>query len=695
MGLTTRLFWLQIVQGEELQQKAFNNRMRDIEVKAKRGTIYDRNGKELAISISADTVVAIPPQVRNSGRAEEIATKLAEILEEDYDKIYERITKRSAFEYVRRKVDFDKAQQIKDMELPGITIIEENQRFYPKGSLAAHILGFAGIDNQGLEGIEITKEKELKGVSGRIRVEYDAGGREIPHATHAYIPPVTGHNLILTIDEVIQYIVERELDKVIQTTQAKSATIIVMDPKTGGILALSSRPTYDPNRYQEFPSSNWRNIAVSNSYEPGSTFKIITLAAAIEEGLFDPNKTFHDPGYIKVGSETIRCWKAGGHGTQTFLEVIENSCNPGTISLGLALEEKQAGLFYQYIKGFGFGETTNVPLPGEASGIMIPEQNLKQINIATIAMGQAIAVTPLQLANAVSAVANDGTLLQPQLVKEIRDVEGNLVETIDPKPIKQILSKENAALAREMLASVVANGTGRNAYIPGFQVAGKTGTAQKVVGGSYASGKYIASFVGFAPAHDPQVVALVVIDEPVGAYYGGQIAAPVFKNVMEDVLRYLEVEPNFSPEEIKQREKNEEILISVPDVRKLTKAEAEQKLKASGLAVQFNGEGDKIVAQLPAANARVQPQTKVMLYLDKDSDEIDYNYNVIVPNIEGLTIREVAEVFNALGLKLHIKENSTGIAVSQNILGGNRVPRGTVVEVSFSTPEAEEVFSGP
>jgi stage V sporulation protein D (sporulation-specific penicillin-binding protein) len=691
-----RLAWLQIVKGEELQQLAENNRMRGIEVKAKRGTIYDRNGKELAVSISADTVIAVPSQVRNSKRAEEIAETLADILELDYDKVFERITKFSSFEFVQRKIDFDKARQIKELNLPGITIIEENQRFYPKGSLAAHMLGFAGIDNQGLEGIEVTYEEKLKGVPGRIEVEYDARGREIPQATHAYIPPQPGYNLILTIDEVIQYIVERELDKAIQTTQAKSATIILMDPKTGGILALASRPTYDPNQFGQYPSSNWRNIAVANSYEPGSTYKIITLAAAIEEGLFDPDKTFHDPGFIKVGVETIRCWKAGGHGTQTFREVVENSCNPGFITLGLRLEEKSKGLLYQYVKGFGFGSPTGIKLPGEAKGIMIPEKDLKLINVATISMGQAIAITPLQLVTAVAAIANDGLLLEPQLVKEIRDEEGRLIEVINPKSVHQVVSKETAALARDMLASVVANGTGSNAYLPGYRVAGKTGTAQKAEGGRYVQGKYVASFVGFAPADNPQVVGLVVIDEPIGPYYGGQIAAPVFKNVIEDVLRYLEVEPEYSPEELKTREKSLQSLVAIPDIRNLTKTEAEQKLRASGLLVQFSGEGEKVVAQIPAAHARVQPQTRVVIYLDKDSDEIDYNNNVIVPDTSGLTIREVAEVFNALGLKLEIGQDSTGIAVQQSISVGSRVPRGTVIKVLFSLPVgSEEAFAGP
>ncbi|MGF7185071.1 stage V sporulation protein D (sporulation-specific penicillin-binding protein) [Desulfitispora alkaliphila] len=695
VALGARLAWLQIVKGEELHRRAFDNRMRDIEVLAKRGTIYDRNGKELAVSVSADTVIAIPPQVRQSEREEEIAQAIADILELEYEAVLDRISKRSSFEYIKRRVDFDKAQKIKDLDFPGIAIIEENQRFYPKDTLASHVLGFAGIDNQGLEGIEITYEKELKGVSGRIRVEYDAGGREIPHALHKYIPPVPGHNLILTIDEVIQYVVERELDKVIAETQAKSATIILMKPDTGEILALGSRPAYNPNSFGQYPSSTWRNIAVSNNYEPGSTFKIITLAAAIEEGIFDPNKGMSCAGSIKIGRETIRCHRTGGHGSQTYTEVVENSCNPGFIKLGLSLEEKQQGLLYQYIKGFGFGKQTGIRLPGEATGIMIPESQLKQINNATISMGQAIAVTPIQLVSAVSAVANGGVLMEPQLVKEIRDHDGKLIEKLEPKVVRKVASKQSMDLALEILESVVENGTGRNTYIEGYRIAGKTGTAQKVAeSGGYAPGKYVASFVGLAPADNPQVVGLVVVDEPQGAYYGGQIAAPVFKNVMVDVLRYLEVAPKYSDEERENNGQTKEVAtVQVPNVVNMDLNDAENKLRQEGLRPERSGEGDYVVAQTPASGARVLQNSRIILYLDNEQTEPEENGTVVVPDVKGKTIREAAQIFNSIGLKMQVVEESSGLAIEQSVDSGKRVPRETVIKVKFE--QHETTFSGP
>jgi stage V sporulation protein D (sporulation-specific penicillin-binding protein) len=327
--LIFRLGWLQFVRGEELQQKALDNRLREVPVEAKRGVIYDRNNRELALSISADSIGVFPAEVKHSGRAEEIAEELAAILDMPSDRVFELITKNSSFVWIKRKIDFEVGPQIRKLNLPGVEVIEESQRYYPNGTLAAHLLGFAGIDNQGLEGLEITHDDELKGKKGKILIEFDATHREIPEAVHKYISPEDGNSIVLTIDETIQYIVERELDNLIAETQAKSATVIVMDPKTGGILALANRPTYDPNKYSEYTQDTWRNIAVSNSYEPGSTFKIITTAASLEEAVATENDRFYDPGYIIVGDRRIRCWRSHNpHGSQTLLEGVQNSCNP-------------------------------------------------------------------------------------------------------------------------------------------------------------------------------------------------------------------------------------------------------------------------------------------------------------------------------------------------------------------------------
>jgi len=677
--LTMRLGWIQFVRGDELQNKALDNRLREVPVEAKRGTIYDRNMRELAISISADYIYAIPPQVMRSGREQEIAEKLAELLELPVDVIYNKITKKGSwFEYLARKVDFEKSAVVKEMKLPGINVAEESQRFYPNDYLAAHILGFAGIDNQGLEGLEVTYDKVLRGERGSIVIEFDAAGREIPHAMHKYIPPTDGSSLVLTIDETIQFIVERELDALMASpANPKSASIIVMDPKTGGILALANRPTYNPNIFNKYPQSSWRNIAVSNSYEPGSTFKVVTAAAVLEEGLVRENETFHDPGYIKVGSETISCWRSHNpHGSQTFVEGVQNSCNPVFVTLGLRIEEKKKGLFYDYIQAFGFGEKTNIDLPGEAKGILIQEKNLKLINIATISIGQGIAVTPIQLASALAAIANDGVLLKPHLVKEIRDADGSLIEEIQPEVVKQVVSKETARETLTVLETVVSDGTGRNAYIEGYRVGGKTGTAQKAGPGGYLQGRYVASFLGVAPVDNPKLVALVVVDEPQGyPYYGGTVAAPIFKRVIEDSLHYLGVTPQYNPDDKQNGEVQR--TVSMPNLLGINVAKAEQALRSLGLVPEFKGSGTVIKDQYPNPMAKITPGTKVILHLEEGQD----SDVVRVPDLTGYRVYQAASLLEAMGL--HLLPEGSGWAVIQDPSPNSLLEPGNGVKVKF------------
>lgn len=693
--LLIRIGWIQFVRGSELQEEATRIRLRQVKVDAKRGIIYDRNGKELAISISADYVYAIPPEVRRSGRGEETAKKLAEILELPYDKVYQRITKKGSwFEYVKRKVDFNKSEQIKKMDLPGISVAMESQRFYPNSTLAAHVLGFAGIDNQGLEGLEVVYDDVLRGKPGSIDIEFDAAGREIPQAVHRYVPPEDGNNLVLTIDESIQYIAERELDLVMDSTVSpESATIIVMDPRNGEILAMASRPTFDPNNFKDYPASSWRNIAVSNSYEPGSTFKIVTAAAALEEGVVTPEDRFYDKGYIKVGSETIKCWRSyKPHGSQTFVEGVQNSCNPVFVAVGLEIEEKESGLFYDYIRGFGFGEPTGLDVPGEAKGIVIPQKDLKLINIATISIGQGIAVTPIQLIAAMGAIANDGKLMKPHLVKEIRDKEGHVVKSIQPEVIRQVISRETARQMRLILERVVSKGTGRNAYIEGYRVGGKTGTAQKAGKGGYQEGKYVASFLGMAPVNDPRLVALVIIDEPKGyPYYGGTVAAPIFKRVMEDSLRYLGVPPQYDPsvDQPASEEKQQEVV--VPDVTNLTPDKAASALREAGLEAVIQGTGPVVRSQIPKGTAKVPRGTQVLLRLGEPGGE-EFPLLVSVPDITGKRVAESARILEAFGL--YLKAHGNGQVVEQDPIPFTKVPPGTEVKAYFKEIPAVEVL-GP
>lgn len=683
--LVFRLAWIQFVRGDELRSEAATYRMREVPVEAKRGTIYDRNMNELVTSISSDSVYVIPSHVTDK---EKTAKQLAEILEMEEEKVLKILNKQSSFEWIKRKIDWDTAQKIKKLNLEGIGFAEESKRFYKQEALAPHILGFSGMDNQGLSGIEKTFDEELKGVPGKIVIEYDAAGRPIPHAMHEYIPPHPGNNLVLTIDQTIQYFVERELDKIVDTYQPENAVIIVMDPKTGEILAMGNRPTFNPNKWQDYQSSIWdRNPAVWYNYEPGSTFKIITAAAALEENTVKPTDHFYDPGYIKVADRRIRCWKGGGHGSQTFEEVIQNSCNPGFIEVGLNLGKEK---FYKYIRAFGFGQLTGIELPGEAKGLVIDEKECTNLNLATISIGQSIAVTPIQLITAVSAAINGGHLMEPHIVKEIRDSENKVVKTIKPKKVRQVISEDTSRQLRELLEKVVLEGSGINAYVEGYPAGGKTGTAQ-VVGssGGYVSGKYVSSFAGFAPVDDPRIAVLVMVREPKGGiYYGSQVAAPVFSSLARDVLRYMGVpETRDMKKPVKPYEIPEETtLVEVPNVVNLPLHEAQNELRAAGLAFQTNGSGDIVYQQVPEAGAVVESGTTVVLNLTAPS-KLPAG-KVTMPDLTGCTIKEAGAILEDLGL--HLEASGTGLAASQSIKPGTKVNKGSKVKVVFKPPGVSE-----
>lgn len=686
LSLSARLIWVQLVEGSELQQKALNNRLREVPVQAKRGTVYDRNGKELAISISSDAVYAIPPEVERSGQAEAIAGQLAAVLNMPVNNLLQKITQRRSFSWIARKISYQQAQTIRELNLPGIEILEEPQRYYPKETLAAHLLGFAGVDNQGLEGLEAAYDQELRGQPGKIVVEYDARGRELPQALHRYLPPQDGNDLYLTIDENLQFIVERELDTVMAAANSpKSANIIMMDPQTGELLAMASRPTYDPNSFGSFPSSAWRNTAVSNVYEPGSTFKIITIAAALEEGLVEEGETFYDPGYIKVGKDIIKCWRfPRAHGSQSFAEGVQNSCNPVFVTVGLRLEDKLPGKFYDYLESFGFGVPSGIDLPGEAKGIVIPRPQVKRINLATISIGQGIAVTPIQLITAAAAVANGGLLYKPQLVKQIVGKDGELLRPFNPQEVRRVISPETARRSAQLLEGVVAVGTGKNAYIEGFRVAGKTGTAQKAGTGGYQQGKYVASFLGFAPANDPRLVALVIMDEPQGyPYFGGTVAAPVFKRVMEDALRYLGVKP-----QNQEGAKPALETVEVPTVVTRPVDNAIQALTAVGLKGEVRGDGPVVLEQTPVGGAIVNRGTTILL-----STLTNTTGNLVpVPDVTGKKIAEATYLLATLELRLQAK--GQGEAVEQAPVPGTPVLRGSMIQVEFQPPMTQSVL-GP
>ncbi|MGE5552446.1 MAG: penicillin-binding transpeptidase domain-containing protein [Betaproteobacteria bacterium] len=617
--LAGRLFWVQVIQNSFLTSRALEQRLHPVPIDPRRGTIFDRNGEKLAVSISADAVYVVPAEVtRDRHKAKEnaelVARRLAQLLhmEEQEKEILAKVRRRSSSEWIKKKVPPEQARAVREANLPGVGVVENPQRFYPNHALASQVLGIAGIDNQGLEGLEVWYDRYLRGLPGRVEAERDAHGNIIPGGIKRYIPPRDGADIYLTIDKVIQYIAERELAKALQETGAKKGVVLVMRPKTGEILALANLPSFDPNDYAKYPAQYRRNTAVSDLYEPGSTFKVITAATALEERVTTPERKFNDPGFLRVGKHTIHCWLPGGHGVQTFVEGVEHSCNTVFGTLGMEIGEER---FYNYIRAFGFGQPTGIDFPGEADGIVHVPGSIALVGWVNVGFGQGITVTPLQLLTAVSAVANDGRLMRPYLVKEIRDAKGTRLKVTQPTEVRQVISAATAREMRRILRSVVVNGSGKRADVPGYRPAGKTGTAQVAEAGGYSHSKVIASFVGFAPFDDPEVAALVALYEPTsGVTFGGVIAAPVFQAVVRDTLTYLKVPPVVDEKPKSEGGEEAGALVMVPNIRNYPRGEASAILTRAGLGFGFEGDGEVVVDQVPKPGARVARGTRILLH---------------------------------------------------------------------------------
>jgi len=677
-----RMAWLQLVKGTWYQQQALQNRIREITVDPQRGDILDCNGNVLATSISADAVYAVPAEVKRSGKAQETAQTLATILGMKASDLLNLITQDQQSVWIKLKLDPTQSQALRQADLPGIGIIPKPQRYYPKNNLASHVLGIAGDYNQGLEGIEVQYDKELSGVSGRLLAEYDAAGREIPGSERKFIEPEPGDTAVLTIDQNIQYFAERELDKVMQERHPISATIIVEDPDTGEILAMANRPDFDPDNYQDYPVADRRNVAICNSYEPGSTFKIVTLGAALEENLVSENDRFYCPGFIQVADRTIHCWLPEGHGSESLAEVVQNSCNVGFIDIGL-----REGLqtFYKYLDAFGFGKPNGIDLPGEAEGIIVNEKEATQVDLATMSIGQANSVTPLQLVTAMSAVANGGKLIQPHVVKELRNSQGEVVKQFNPQVIRQVLSPDTAQEERELLQRVVDEGTGATARLDGYTAGGKTGTGQKPMpGGGYSDTAHVLDFLGFAPVDHPRLVCLVLLDSPQGyPQFGSVMAAPVFKAVMDDSLRYLQVPMDYLPSGATL---NDDMTV-VPSVTNLPVQEAQKALAAAGLVGETSGQGQVVLDQVPVDGVKLKKGSKVLLSLDTSGTMPAGDRTV--PDLKGKSLRDAAEELADMNLVL-VPEGGgqfpTGIAVWQDPPAGAQVRAGDGITVKFEAP---------
>ena len=608
-----KIFYLQTISNNKLSKLANDLWERNLPLTPDRGRILDRNGKVLATNITTTTLYAVPNQIVDK---ELTAKALSSILNCSYDSMLKHLTKKTSLEKINpegRQLNSDIADKIAALNIDGLYLMKESIRYYPYDTVLAHTLGYVGIDNQGLSGLELQYDKYLTGKSGSIKYFSDGKGHRL-NELEKYVPAVNGMDITLTIDIDIQLALENELSQVDTKYAPEESLAIVMDPNTGEILAMASRPTFDSNNYKNYDLETInRNLPIWKSYEPGSTFKIITLSAALEEKVINVFEDhYHDSGSINVEGARIKCWKKGGHGSQTFLQVVQNSCNPGFVVMGQKLGKQK---LYEYIEKFGMTEKTGVDLNGEAKGIMFKYDNIGPVEQATISFGQGISVTPIQQVTGVSAAINGGTLYKPYTVKYITEPNtNNLILENKPTKIRQVISSETSSLVRETLESVVSQGTGKNAYIENYRVGGKTGTAQKVKDGKYMSGNYIVSFIGFLPADKPEYLVYVAIDNPKGiTQYGGTVSAPIAKNIMKSIISIKDLKPSkevtprtYTWLDIKYQK--------LPNVLGMSLKEAKNTLK--GYKIEISGTGDKIIYQEPSPDTYIKENSTVKLMLN-------------------------------------------------------------------------------
>ena len=703
-----RLFDLQITRHEELQSKAVNQQTRRTVVTASRGTIYDTAGNILAISSSAETIILSPLEINNALNDTEnpvtwtkdsLAAGLAEILGKDAASIRKRMDNvKSQYELIQLRADEEVAAKVRayveENNISGVHLVADTKRYYPYGSLAAQVIGFVGDDNTGLYGLEAYYEEELEGQSGLVISAKDQAENDMLYTYEQYFAAKNGSDLTLTLDTTIQYYLEKGLEAMTDKfSAANGASGIVMNAKTGGIMAMASYPNYDLNDFltvsdqtlqeriergentlADMQLLQWRNKALNDTYEPGSTFKILTLSAALEEGVVDKTTTVNCGGSVNISGYTIHCSNKNGHGLQTLVQSVGNSCNPAFINYGLRIGNEK---FYEYMRSFGLMNTTGIDLGGEAVGVFAADSSFTQLDLACYAFGQNFTVTPLALIAAQAACINGGYLHTPYLVERITDSNGNVTYRHDDTPVRQVISEQTSATVRECLEYVVASGTGKNGQVAGYRIGGKTGTADKG-----QTGDVVVSFLCFAPADDPQVIMLITMDTPsraTGTYVsGGNMVAPTASTVMAEILPYLGVEPSYSAEELLGMD------TTVPNVIGMSVEEAKTKLKDRALSYKIVGDGETITDQTPAGGAIIPGKSSVILYVgeEKSTDKC------VVPHLIGKTPSEANTTATAAGLLIRFSgttgsESSSVRVLSQSIDEGTEVEAGTVITVQL------------
>ena len=664
-----RLVQLMIFQAGEIQDKVEQQWTREVSVSPLRGAIKDKNGEILAASTTSQSVLLYPKDIKDAG---EVADLLAPILDMDRQKIYEVASDKSKVEaWLKRHISDEQVEQIRALNLKGVGFFSDTKRVYPYGSFLSQVLGYTSSDGSGQEGLEKAYNKYLAGYPGTILTQVDAQGRTLEGSEQTYIDAQDGYNIVLTIDAVIQSFAENAAKEALEVNQAKSVCAIVMNPKICEILAMANYPEADLNNLDRSDLSALaeisRNTAVTDAFEPGSIFKIITMAAAIDGGNASLTTSYHCNGYKLVSGEKIKCWRSyNPHGTQSLTEAAENSCNPAFMEMALTMGTEK---FYEYIYKFGFGSTTGIDYSADGAGIIRAAKYVKDVDLARIGFGQSIAVTPLQMITAASAAINGGVRYTPRLVSHTEDSKGNIIETFGNEEGVRVISEETSAIVRQILQSVVDNGSGKNAQIEGYAVGGKTGTAQMYENGAIVQGKNISSFIGFAPAEDPQYIVLFIVREPdVSVTFGSVVAAPYAKDILEKCLKYGGVQPT--------KQTNE--LVEVPGIIGMSEAEAENALKEVGLKLHMNGSG-AIVAQSPVQGSQVARDTAVDAYSAQNIAEEDW---VKVPNVCGMSLYQAFMNLEEVGLELQVEgDTESGKVATQKPAAGSKVVYGDTVIV--------------
>ncbi|MBV7275014.1 stage V sporulation protein D [Clostridium thailandense] len=694
--LFSRMLYIMVYQSQKLKTLAVDQWTSEVKIDAKRGRILDRNGHELAVSANVYRVDLDMNALRDTMNEkklsqEDVAEKLAGALSMDKAEVSKTLSKTLpgglplASANLKRRIEKSEADKARDLNLNGVLISGDTKRYYPNNNFLAQVLGHTNSDGNGLTGVELTYNKELSGTPGVRIAETDKKSKSLPDTISEYTKPIDGKDVVLTIDENVQHFAEKAANQALNDNKAKAVTVVVMDPKTGEVLAMVNKPDYNPNdpwvkgmSYEELQKS-WRNRAVSDSFEPGSIFKVITATAALEENAVSENDKFTCGGSFTVGKKIIHCWKTSGHGEQTFVDILKNSCNVGFAAVGKKVGKEN---LYKYIKKFGFGEKTGIDLPGEAKGIVKKPENISEIDLATISFGQTNTVSPIQFLTAFNSIANGGTLIKPHVMKEISHYNSDKDSRIIDKNFdvagnsKQILDANKVAQLRGYLEKVVSEGGGKKAFIAGYHIGGKTGTAQKAGPGGYQPGKYISSFTGMAPASDPKVTVLVSIDEPDPSnYYAGQITAPVAQQIFNDIFNYLAIKSDADSQDIAKSMLKD---VVVPDVRGMKKSDGEKILKDQHLEFEADSNGEYITDMNPKPGYTVKEGSKIILYTGSAAN---YNKVVTVPDVQGLSKDSATAVFNSIGLKAQFEGD--GVIADQSVEPGKEVEKGTAINLDM------------